>query len=129
MQEVPAMFASTQNFTRTLAGAAGTLFFAGLCIAGATAPAQAQQPKAPISYSVNADGERIALVRYADINLNSREGQARLDTRLRIAARTVCSNGQQDPFATAAASRCFNATLRETRNSTMTAIASGKQVG
>ena len=123
------MFASTQNFTRTLAGAAGTLLFAGLCIAGATVPAQAQQPKAPISYSVNADGDRIALVRYADINLQTREGQARLETRLRIAARNVCSNGQQDPFATAAADRCFHETLRETRNVTMAAIAAEKRNG
>lgn len=123
------MFASTQNFARTFAGAAGTLLFAGLCIAGATAPAQAQQPKAPITYSLNDAGERVAHVRFSDINLGSREGQARLDGRLRIAARTVCSNGQQDPYAAAAASRCFQETLRETRNATMAAIASGKLAG
>lgn len=123
------MFASTQDFTRTLAGAAGTLFFAGLCIAGATAPAQAAQPLPPITYSVNAEGERVAHVRFADINLGSKEGQAALQTRLRIAARTVCNNGQQDPFATAAANRCYHETLRETRNATMAAIASGKQAG
>jgi hypothetical protein len=36
------MFTSAQNFSRNLVGAAGTLFFAGLCIAGATAtPANA----------------------------------------------------------------------------------------
>lgn len=123
------MFASTQNLARTFAGAAGTLLFAGLCIAGATAPAQAQQPKAPITYSLNESGERVAHVRFADLNLGSREGQARLEGRLRIAARNVCSNGGQDPFAVAAASRCYHDTLRETRNVTMAAIKSGKQIG
>ena len=49
------MFASAQNFTRNVVGAAGTLFFAGLCIAGATAPANAQ-----IAYGVNDSGHRVA---------------------------------------------------------------------
>lgn len=123
------MFASTQNFSRTLAGAAGTLVFAGLCIAGATAPAQAQQPKAPITYSVNGAGERIAAVRFADLNLSSNEGQVRLETRLRAAARNVCSSDQKHPMAVSAATRCFDETLRETRNATMAAIASAKQLG
>ena len=122
------MFASTQNFSRTFAGLAGTLLFAGLCIGGATAPAQAKTAL-PIIYGVNADGQRTAQVGYADINLGSKQGRAQLETRLRLAARAVCSNGQQDPFATAEANRCYHETLQATRGATMAAIASGKQVG
>ncbi|WP_439544822.1 UrcA family protein [Sandarakinorhabdus sp.] len=123
------MFASTRNFSRNLAGLAGTLLFAGLCVGAATAPAAASQLKSPIAYGVNAEGDRTARVFHSDLNLGSKAGQAQLETRLRIAARTVCSNGQQDPFATAAANRCYHETLRATRNATMAAVASGKQAG
>ena len=52
------MFTSAQNFSRNLVGAAGTLFFAGLCIAGATAtPANAQ-----IAYGNNEAGHKVAYV-------------------------------------------------------------------
>jgi UrcA family protein len=126
------MFASTHNFSRSFAGLVGTLLFAGLCVGAATAPAQAQtvsQTASPITYGVNADGQRIAHVAFADINLGSKAGQTQLETRLRIAARAVCSSSEQDPYAAAQADRCYNEALRVTRNATMAAIASGKQVG
>jgi UrcA family protein len=123
------MFALTQNFSRSLAGAAGTLLFAGLCIAGATAPAQAQQAKQPISYTLNDKGERVAMISYRDINLASPEGRRRLENRVRTAARAVCHYNGQDPFATAAANRCYHNTMEATRAATMAAIASEKAVG
>lgn len=122
------MFASTHNFSRTFAGLAGTLLFAGLCVGAATAPAQAATVS-PITYGVNVDGQRIAHVAFADINLGSKAGEAKLETRLRIAARAVCSNGEQNPIAASQANRCYHDALRVTRNATMAAIASGKQAG
>lgn len=122
------MFASTHSFSRTFAGLAGTLLFAGLCVGAATAPAQAATAS-PITYGVNADGQRIAHVAFADINLGSKAGQTQLETRLRIAARAVCSNSAQDPHAASQANRCYNEALRVTRNTTMAAIASGKLAG
>lgn len=116
------MFASAQKITRNVVGAAGTLFFAGLCIAGATVtPANAQ-----IAYSVSETGHKVALVSYADLNLDSKAGRARLESRLRSAAKTVCRGAAVDPWVAAAERRCFNENLAATRNATMAAIASEK---
>ncbi len=115
------MFASAKNFTRNLAGAAGTLLFAGLCIAGATAPANAQ-----IAYSVNETGHRVAHVSYADLDLGSKAGQSRLENRLRTAAKQVCHGSANDPWAAAEEYRCFQETLKATRSATMAAIEAEK---
>ena len=118
------MFASAQNFTRNLVGAAGTLLFAGLCIAGATTPANAQ-----IAYSVNATGHRVAHVSYADLDLGSKAGRSRLESRLRTAARDVCHGSANDPWAVAEEYRCFQETLKATRSATMAAIDAQKVAG
>ena len=124
------MFASAQsfslnNFTRNVVGAAGTLFFAGLCIAGATAsPANAQ-----IAYGVNDTGHKVAYVAYADLDLGSKSGRARLENRLRTAAKQVCHGSAVDPWVAAEERRCFNETLQATRSATMAAIAGEKVAG
>lgn len=118
------MFASTQNFARTFAGAAGTLLFAGLCIAGATTPANAQ-----IAYGVNEGGRRVAEVSYADLDLGSKAGRDRLESRLRIAAKQVCRNAANDPWAMAEEYRCYKETLEASRSATMAAIAADKVAG
>lgn len=114
------MFASTRNFSRNLAGAAGTLLLAGLCIAGATAPAQARTN--PVTYGVNAVGERTAMVSFADLNLSSPKGRAALENRIRNAARTVCSANGDDKILGIDASRCFHDTLTNTRRAVQVAI-------
>ncbi|MEI6484963.1 MAG: UrcA family protein [Sphingomonadales bacterium] len=118
------MFASASNFARTLAGAAGTLLFAGLCIAGATAPANAQ-----ILYGVNDAGQRVAAVSYADLNLASKAGRATLETRIHIAARKVCNATGGDRWAQHEEGRCISNALTATRNATMAAIAADKVAG
>lgn len=118
------MFASAKNFTRNLAGAAGTLLFAGLCIAGATAPANAQ-----IAYSVNESGHKVAYVSYADLDLASKAGRNRLETRLRTAAKQVCHGSAYDRWAQAQEHKCFTETLDATRSATMAAIAADKVTG
>lgn len=118
------MFASAKDFSRTLAGAAGTLLFAGLCIAGATAPANAQ-----IAYSVNETGHKVAYVSYADLNLASKAGRNSLETRMRTAAKQVCHGTAFDRWAQAQEYKCFNETLDATRSATMAAIAADKVTG
>lgn len=119
------MFASAQNIARNVVGAAGTLFFAGLCIAGATAsPANAQ-----IAYGVNDTGHKVAYVAYADLDLGSKSGRARLENRLRTAAKQVCHGSAVDPWVAAEERRCFNETLQATRSATMAAIAGEKVAG
>lgn len=118
------MFASAKNFTRNLVGAAGTLVFAGLCIAGATAPANAQ-----IVYSVNETGHRVAQVSYADLDLGTKADRSRLENRLRTAARAVCHGSANDPWAVAEEYKCFTETLKATRSATMAAIDAEKVGG
>ena len=115
------MFASAKNITRNLVGAAGTLVFAGLCIAGATTPANAQ-----IAYGVNDSGYRVAYVAYADLDLGSKAGRARLETRIRIASKTVCVNDVGNPRTPAVDAKCFQHALNATRTTTMAAIAADK---
>jgi UrcA family protein len=118
------MFTSAKNISRNLVGAAGTLFFAGLCIAGATTPANAQ-----IAYGVSDTGHKVAYVAYDDLNLGSPAGRARLENRLRTAAKKVCHGSAVDPWATAQEYKCFTETLKATRNATMAAIAAEKTAG
>lgn len=115
------MFASAKNFSRNLVGAAGTLMFAGLCIAGATAPANAQ-----IAYGVNETGHRVAYVSYADLDLDSKAGRSRLENRMRTAAKEVCHGSASDRWVAAEEYRCFQETLKATRSATMAAIEAEK---
>lgn len=115
------MFASIQNFSRNLVGAAGTLVFAGLCIAGATTPANAQ-----IAYGVNETGHKVAYVSYADLDLNSKAGRSRLESRLRTASRAVCHGSSSDRSAPGDEYRCYQETLTASRSATMAAIEAEK---
>ncbi len=115
------MFTTVKNLSRNLVGAAGTLLFAGLCITGATAPANAQ-----IAYSVNASGHRVAHVSYADLDLASKAGQNRLENRLRTASKQVCHGSANDPWAVAEEYRCYQETLKATRSATIAAIEAEK---
>lgn len=118
------MFASAKSIIRNLVGAAGTIVFAGLCIAGATAPANAQ-----IAYGVNDTGHRVAYVSYADLDLGSKAGRARLETRLRVASKNVCVNDIASAASPTLQNQCFRQALNAVRNVTMAAIAADKAAG
>ncbi len=116
------MFTSAQNFSRNLVSAAGTLFFAGLCIAGATAtPANAQ-----IAYGKNEAGHKVA---YADLDLGSPSGRSRLENRLRTAAKQVCHGSDASRMVVAEEYACYQETLKATRSATMAAIVADKVTG
>ncbi len=119
------MFTSAKNISRNLVGAAGTLFFAGLCIAGATA----SSANAQIAYGVSETGHKVAQVSYADLNLNSDAGRNSLETRIRVAAKKVCSSSTADYRAHNAQQKCLSAALQATRNATMAAIEADKVAG
>ena len=118
------MFTSAKNISRNLVGAAGTLFFAGLCVAGATTPANAQ-----IAYGKNEAGHKVAYVAYADLDLGSKAGRGRLENRLRTAAKQVCHGSDASRMAIAEEYACYQETLKATRNATMAAIAAEKVAG
>lgn len=114
------MFASTfssasHSLNRAVIGAAGTLFFAGLCLAGAAAPAKAAE--APV---------RTKIVSYADLDLGSPQGRKTLEFRIRKAAREVCDHKSNDAWARASEAQCFLTALEGTRNETMAAIDAAK---
>ncbi|WP_197042147.1 UrcA family protein [Sandarakinorhabdus oryzae] len=118
------MFASAKSFTRNLVGAAGTLVFGGLCIAGATTPANAQ-----IAYSVNDSGHRVAYVSYKDLDLASQAGRSTLDGRLRIASKHVCQGNGATRWEPAEEYKCFHETYKASRTATMAAIEADKVAG
>lgn len=88
------MFTTSAYAVRTLVGAVGTVIFAGACLLGATAPAQA------------AEAPRAAVVSYSDLNLASDHGRAVLDGRIKVAARSVCANGAGDLRSKTEETRC-----------------------
>lgn len=89
------MFATiNQTVLRAVAGTLGTVIFAGICLAGAAAPA------------VAAEAPRAATVVTRDLNLASAHGRATLDGRIKQAARSVCTNGHGDYRARVEAARC-----------------------
>ena len=115
------MIASANILARRVTAAAGSLLFAGLCIAGAAAPAAAQQ-----AVTINEDGKRTAQVSYADLDLGTKAGRATLEARIRIAARKVCSDNSPDPWATARQHQCVMQAMEQTRHATLAARANGR---
>jgi UrcA family protein len=78
------MFIVPASLSRNLLGAFGTVVFAGICLMGATAPAQASETP------------RSTIVRTADLNLATDAGRSTLAGRVRTAARAVCSGAADD---------------------------------
>jgi UrcA family protein len=94
--------AFTSTVARTVIGTAGMAFCAGICLVGATAPA-------------NAGTVRTATVSYADLNVGRAQGRVVLDRRLHNAARSVCSSTQTGPAARIDESRCVRTALSNAR--------------
>lgn len=86
---------------RTVIGAFGTLFFAGICLTAAAGPAKAQELAQP----------RTEQVRTADLNLAKAEGRATLNHRIKSAARNVCATGSRDLGARLQEDRCERAAI------------------
>jgi UrcA family protein len=91
------MFTTSFATARTAIAAVGTLFFAGVCLIGATAPAAAE----PVAQT--------KLVSYDDLNLASASGRKVLESRINRAARNVCFNGGNDVASLIATDRCIAA--------------------
>lgn len=90
---------SSDTVLRTVAGTFGTALCAGVCLLGATAPAEA------------APAPRAQAVSYADLNLAHASGRSALDARIKQAARSVCSTGASDLRARTDEARCIRAAV------------------
>jgi UrcA family protein len=99
--------------TRAVLGTVGTAFCAGICLAAATAPANA---------GTVYDTARSQTVRYADLNLDSREGRKTLDRRISRAAHAVCATGSVDVATMKDESRCVRAALDSAKPKIVAAV-------
>ena len=80
---------------RNLAGAVGTLVFAGACLIAAAGPVNA------------AEVPRAQIVRYGDLDLSNASGRNALESRIQAAAHYVCTAGMDDVRARIDKSRCI----------------------
>ncbi len=94
------MFAT--NFARNAIGAFGAVAIAATCLGVASAPAAATET-----------GVATKTVSYADLNMNSAEGRARLDARIRAAAKSVCEAPVAEFAARATQGRCIATAIRK----------------
>ncbi len=100
------MLATSASFVRTAAGAFGTLIFAGLCVAGATVPAQANE----LAYTARSE-----VVRTQDLNLTSAAGRDTLASRIDAAAERVCATRATDIASRADHNRCLREAVATAR--------------
>jgi UrcA family protein len=106
------MFTTANDFARTAVATVGTLFFAGVCLVAAAAPAAAQ----PVAHTTT--------VSYGDLNLASASGRKVLDSRINRAAHNVCFNGGNDVASLVAAERCIEAAKADAKAQLMPVMAS-----
>lgn len=102
--------AASPSISRTIIGAFGTVVFAGICLMGATAPAQA------------AEAPRTAIVSTAGLNLATDAGRDAFQDRVRHAAQAVCAAGSDDVRAKAGETRCVKAAVRAAQPAQMASI-------
>lgn len=106
------MFTTANDFARTAVATVGTLFFAGVCLVAAAAPAAAQ----PVAHTTT--------VAYGDLNLASATGRSALDSRINQAARNVCFNGARDVASQQSYARCVKAAKANAKAQVMPVTAS-----
>lgn len=87
----------SQSFVRAAVGTVGMAVCAGICLGGATVPANA---------ATLDDTIRTRVVSYADLDLSSPAGRAVLDRRIRSAAHAVCQMGSNELAMNNAEYRC-----------------------
>lgn len=123
------------HFVRTITATAGAVAATALIVGAAVLPAPAnasEQPQAEparIAYAMDADGRRIAQVRYGDLDLGSDAGRAMLERRLRTAARQVCNAQVDDVVAQAEQQRCRSEAMVATRRAVAVAIDAERRAG
>ena len=110
----PMFTTAPASITRTLAAAAATTMFAGICLFGATAPAAATPTDAVASVAVS----------YSDLDLSNRDGRKTLDSRIVRAARLVCYEGSRDLAARLVSLDCVKTAVATARTQITPAIAS-----
>jgi UrcA family protein len=88
----------TSSIARTLIATTGAVLLAATCLIGAVAPAAARDTS-------NSE-VRTQEVSYSDLNLDSPKGRARLDARIRAAAKAVCTLNTTSFIARNAETRC-----------------------
>lgn len=109
------MFTTAPEFSRTAIAALGTVFFAGVCLFGATAPAAATVPVA-----------QTATIAYGDLNLAKSSGRSTLDARINQAAQAVCFDGGRDLISQTNHNRCVKAAVADARSqATIASAATG----
>jgi UrcA family protein len=92
------MIVDTATVTRATFGTLGTLLFAGICLAGATVPARANEL---------GSSARTEVVRTGDLNLASPAGRDTLAGRIQAAAERVCAARPSDIAARMEQNRCL----------------------
>ncbi|WP_419813949.1 UrcA family protein [Glacieibacterium sp.] len=85
----------TSSIARAVVATTGAILFAATCLLGAVAPAAAHEADV-----------RTQTVSYADLDLQRPADRARLEARIRAAARAVCSLNTTSDFARSAEYRC-----------------------
>lgn len=108
------MFAPSTTAARALIGSFGTLVCAGICLLGATAPAAAAEPV------------RTVTIDYADLDLAHDGGRDALDSRIKAAARKVCSDGSRDLRSRTEETRCVRTAIEGAQTQKMAAMADFK---
>ena len=103
------MFTTANDFARTAIATVGTLFFAGVCLVAAAAPAAA----APVAHTTT--------VAYGDLNLANASGRSTLEQRISYAARSVCYNGTHDVASQLTYDRCVKAAKADAKAQIMPA--------
>lgn len=96
------MFAfASHSPARTVSALAGTVAAALICLGAAAGPAKAT------TLDQNADAVRTAEVSLAGVNLSSEKGRHALETRIRAAARSVCTTGGHNVKSRTDEMRCI----------------------
>ena len=113
------MFTTANDFARTAVATVGTLFFAGVCLVAAAAPAAAAPAPgaaAPVAHTTT--------VAYGDLNLAEASGRSALERRISFAARSVCFNGSHDVASQLIYDRCVKAAKADAKAQIMPVTAS-----
>lgn len=114
------MFADTaSSVTRATIGGFGTLFFAGLCLAGAMVPARADATTADVVQVA-----RTETVRTADLNLAAPAGRHTLEQRIEAAARRVCDTQPGDLASRSLRAKCLKDAIADARAQMSMTVAS-----
>ena len=98
--------------SRSVLFAAAALGASALSVTIAAAPAKAAQSFDEVVVTGRASDAPQAIVRYADLNLSSERGRARLDSRIDAAADMLCGRPSYDPLTIVSAIKACHSTVQ-----------------